>query len=144
MDVNFLSGVRRLPSLRRQPDLQMALSELLIQASGEAPMTIKGVRDKFSKVNRLARAGQIQVVQGEPGEETVIVSVKALADMIRAASASLSFADGLAAAGFVPTGKPLVQREGFQRDSSLALETGNLETGELAAEGDDQGEIAAS
>jgi len=121
MDVNFLSAVRGLPSLRREPDLEKALSELLTKTAGEAPLTIKGVRDKFSTVNRLAKSGRIQVVKGPPGEETVIVSIKDLAAIIRAAAASLSFTDALDAVGFVPTGHRLVQNEGFERDDTLEL-----------------------
>ena len=123
MDVNFLSAVRCLPSLRQEPELEMALSELLTKTSGEAPLTIKGVRDKFSAVNRLAKSGRIQVVKGQPGEETVIISIRGLAAIIRAAAASLSFTDALTAAGFVPTGQRLLQNEGFKREDALVLET---------------------
>jgi hypothetical protein len=122
MDVEFLSAVRSLSSLRQEPELESALSELLAKVSGKAPLTIKGARDKFSEVNRLAKSGQIQVVKGAPGEETVIVSIKSLAAIIRALSATLSFGDALAAAGFQPTGHRLVQSEGFKRDSTLVLE----------------------
>jgi len=123
MDVNFLSAVRCLPSLRRVPELEMALSELLTKTSGEAPLTIKSVRDKFTTVNRLVKSGRIQVVKGPPGEETIIVSVKDLAAIIRAASASLSFTDALAIAGFEPTGHRLLQSEGFKRDDTLVLDS---------------------
>lgn len=123
MDVNFLSAVRSLPSLRRVAELEKALSDLLTKASGQSPLTIKGVRDKFSTVNRLAKSGQIQVVKGPQGEATVIVSIKDLAAIIRAAAANLSFTDALDAAGFVPTGHHLLQNEGFQHDDALVLET---------------------
>ena len=134
MDVNFLSAVRSLASLRREPELESALSELLTSVSGQAPLTIKGARDKFSAVNRLAKRGRIQVVKGRPGEETVIVSVKSLAALIRAASANLSFADALDAAGFQPTGQRLIQREGFKRDDNLVLKAPPDEALELIAD----------
>lgn len=121
MDVNFLSAVRSLPSMRREPELETALTELLIKTSGEPPLTIKGVRDRFSVVNRHAKSGRIQVVKGPPGEETLIISIKGLAEIIRAASASLSFTDALTVAGFVPTGQRLVQSEGFKHDDTLVL-----------------------
>ncbi len=134
MDVNFLSAVRSLPSLREEPELEKALSELLTKTSGGAPLTIKGVRDRFSSVNRLAKSGRIQVVKGPPGEETVIVSIKGLAAIIRAAAASLSFADALTASGFVPTGHRLLQSEGFKRDDTLVLQAvENAESTEIAA-----------
>src|SRR6184192_1837428 len=123
MDVKFLSAVRCLPSLRQESELEKALSELLAKISGEAPLTIKGARDRFSTVNRLAKSGRIQVVKGPPGEETVIVSIKELAAIIRAAAANLTFTDALNAAGFVPTGHRLMQSEGFKRDDTLVLET---------------------
>ena len=134
MDVNFLSAVRSLSSLRREPELESALSELLTSVSGQAPLTIKGARDKFSAVNRLAKRGRIQVVKGRPGEETVIVSVKSLAALIRAASANLSFADALDAAGFQPTGQRLIQGEDFKRDNNLILNAQPDEAIELNTE----------
>ena len=122
MDVKFLSQVRSLASLRQESELESALSELLAGASGEAPLTIKGVRDKFTTVNRHAKSGRIQVVKGPPGGETLIVSVKSLAAIIRAASASFYFTDALKAAGFKPIGHRLVLNEGFERDDTLTLD----------------------
>jgi hypothetical protein len=122
MDIEFLSAVRALP-LRREAELKTALSELLTRTSGEGPLTIKGVRDRFSAVNRLAKSGQIQVVKGTPGDETVIVSMNDLAAIIRAAAASMSFTDALAVAGFVPIKHRLLQSEGFKRDETLVLDS---------------------
>ncbi len=138
MDIDFLSAVRSLSSLRQEPELENRLSELLQNTSGNAPLTIKGARDKFSAVNSMAKRGRIMIIKGRPGEETVIVSIKSLAALIRAASANLSFADALDAAGFQPAGQRLIQSEGFKRDDNLVLksqpdEAGELNTGELAA-----------
>jgi hypothetical protein len=131
MDVKLLSAFRSLPLLRDTDELEVALSKLLTSAS--EPLTIKGVRDKFSMVNRQAKSGQIQVVRGAPGEETVIVSMKALAEMMRAVATNLSFADALDAVGFVPAGGRLVQREGFQPDTGLALKVNRKHEAESAA-----------
>ena len=122
MDVQFLSAVRSLPT-RTDEDLEKALAKLLVQSSKEAPLTIKGVRDRFTTVNRAAKSGQIQVVKGTPGEETVIVSIKGLAAIIRAAAASLTFTDALAATGFQPIGPGLVYGEGFTPDDTLVLDS---------------------
>ena|ERR1700683_1960520 len=133
MDVDFLSAVRCLPSLRQEPELENALLELLTKISAEAPLTIKSARDRFSSVNRLAKSGRIQIVKGQPGEETIIVSIKGLAAIIRAAAASLSFTDALAATGFVPTGHRLLQSEEFKRDDNLVLQAaGEAEGAETA------------
>jgi hypothetical protein len=121
MDVKFLSAVRSLP-VRRHAELETALSELLTRTSSQGPLTIKGVRDKFSSVNRLAKSGRIQVVRGTPGAETVIVSMKDLAAIIRAAAASLSFTDALAVSGFEPIHHSFLQNEGFKRDTTLVLD----------------------
>ena len=121
MDVKFLSAVRSLSSQREGVKLENELSQLLAQLTGQ-PLPIKSVRDRFSTVNRHAKSGRIQVVRGVPGEETLLLSLKDLAAIIRAASASLSFADALAVTGFQPIRQRLVQQEGFKRDETLAME----------------------
>lgn len=119
MNVDFLSELQALP-LRQRPALEAALSALLVRWCGD-PLTVKGARDQFSAVNRRARDGCVQVVRGDPGEETVLVSIKDLAMMIQSAASSLTLGSVLAAAGFEPTGERLVLDERFTPDTSLRL-----------------------
>ncbi|GAB7552249.1 hypothetical protein NRB_17510 [Novosphingobium sp. 11B] len=120
MNAKFLSALQLLP-LRNRAALEEGLAELLMHLSGDRPLTVKGARDRFSAVNRLAREGQAQVVRGDPGEETVLVSIKDLATMIQSAASSLTLGSVLAASGFEPTGERLVLEEGFVPETGFAL-----------------------
>jgi hypothetical protein len=112
MDAALLSAFRTLP-IHARPALESALSELLSSLSETGPLSIRRARDGFTKVNRLAKDGQVQLIRGNPGEETVLVSVRDLATMLQGAAASLTLDDALSLSGFRTAGDRLVHPEGF-------------------------------
>jgi hypothetical protein len=127
MDLNVLSALQGL-RLQECTKLEKALSEILVSNMSSEPVTIKGARDRFSEINRRARNGQIQVIKGTPGEETIIVSMRDLAAMIHASVKGVSFADVLEASGFKPVlGQRLELSEGLKRGDDLALEVSETE-----------------
>lgn len=119
MNAEFLSELQALP-LRQRPALESALSALFVRWCGD-PLTVKGARDRFSAVNRLARGGCAQIVRGDPGEETVLVSIKDLATIIQSAASSLTLGSVLALADFEPTGERLMLDERFIPETGLRL-----------------------
>jgi hypothetical protein len=120
MNAALISAFQTLP-IHARPALESALSELLASLSSSGPLSIKSARDGFTKVNRLAREGQVQLVRGQPGEETVLVSVKDLATIIQTAAARLTLDDALSISGFTPAGGRFVHEECFVADEALSL-----------------------
>ncbi len=119
-----LEMLAALPGLRtKEPSvLKDDLTRLLAKHTADQPVTIKGARDRFSKINRRAKEGHIQVIKGAPGQETVIVSLTDLAAMLHAAATGVSLADALEISGFVPVRqKRLVLEEGMKTGTELVL-----------------------
>lgn len=119
MNLNIISAIAEL-SLKSAPTLADPIRELLTTVC--EPLTVKSVRDRFSQINHLAKQGHIQVIKGNPGEETVIVSVKDLAAMLEVARTGVTFADALNSVGFKPVrGIRLVIKEGMRPQTELVL-----------------------
>jgi hypothetical protein len=78
---------------------------------------VKTVRDRFSAFNNAAKQGHLQLVRGEPGEETVLLSIKDLATMLQSAASAVSLDDALQASGFRPVPGRLEIAEDRPRDT---------------------------
>lgn len=131
MNLQFLAA---LPSLKKSTDLRETLTRLLTESGVEEPITIRYARDKFSTVNRRAKEGHIQVIKGDPGQETIIVSIADLAAMLHATLTGITLAEALAVSGFEPVrGRRLVLEEGLNLQSELVLNDAQIQTDELAA-----------
>jgi hypothetical protein len=121
MDLDSLSAFTSLP-LRRRDELVEALSDTFVRLSNEGIMTVKAVRDQFSSINRLAKAGQAQVIGRSPQDQTVILSVQELASIIQAAASSMTFGVALDVAGFVPVAADLRVADAFERETGLVMD----------------------
>ncbi|HEX8240492.1 MAG TPA: hypothetical protein VF574_12200 [Allosphingosinicella sp.] len=121
MDTNFIAAVQGL-AVRERPALETALAELLATYSKSGrPLPLREARDKFTSVNKAAREGHAQLLRGEPGGETVLVSVRDLATMLQAAASTLTLADALTVSGFCPAGGRLVLDEALETEDLLEL-----------------------
>jgi hypothetical protein len=119
MNLNIMSAIAEL-SLRSAPTLVEPIRDLLTSAC--EPLTVKSARDRFSHINGLAKQGHIQVIKGNPGEETVIVSLKDLAAMLEVARTGVTFGEALKFVGFKPVrGLRLVIPEGMRHENELVL-----------------------
>jgi len=121
MNLEILSALERL--LVKDPtELAGTLKRLLIEQMQSAPVTIKSARDRFSEINRRAKEGQMQVIRGAPGQETIVVSLRDLAAMVQAARTGVSLADVFEATGFKPVRGPrLVVEEGMREETELVM-----------------------
>ena len=120
MKLGFLTALQDL-TVQDNSKLEKSLTELLTLHLFEQPLTVKKARDNFSSINRLARQGNLQIIKAAPGEETVIVSVKELAAMIKAAVREMTFAEALEISGFKPARQRIELTEGLRADHDLAL-----------------------
>lgn len=119
-----LEMLAALPGLRTRERLALKddLARLLAKYLADQPLTVKGARDRFSEINRRAKAGHIQVIKAPTGEETIIVSLDDLATMLHATAAGVSLADALTLSGFTPVRrKRLVLEEGLKDETELVL-----------------------
>jgi hypothetical protein len=123
MDTSFITALQGLP-VRERPALEAALAELLASYSKSGrPLPLREARDKFTLVNKAAREGHAQILRGEPGGETVLVSVRDLATMLQAAASTLTLADALTVSGFRPAGGRMVLDEALEDEEPLELAT---------------------
>ena len=121
MNLEILSALEGL--LVKDPaGLAGALTRLLTEKMQSQPVTIKSARDKLREINRRAREGQMQVIKGAPGQETIIVSLRDLAAMVQAARTGVSLADAFEATGFRPVkGRRQVVEEGLGAGTELVM-----------------------
>jgi hypothetical protein len=122
MNLGFLTALQVLP-VQEDSRLEKALAELLLLHLLDHPLTVRKARDNFSSINRLARQGNLQIIKGAPGEETVILSVKDLAAIIKATVREMTFAEALEASGFKPARHRIVLTEGLRVGRDHALNT---------------------
>ena len=102
MDVQLLAGIERICSLPEH-QLEVELGKLLEGRAPMATITIRAARDSFTKLLARARDGSVQLVGKDKGEQTVILSVAALANVIKAAAGGISAGEFLAATQFQPS-----------------------------------------
>jgi hypothetical protein len=119
MNLGFLTALQDLP-VQDNSKLEKALAELLISHLLDQPLTVRKARDNFSSINRLARQGNLQIIKGAPGEETVILSIKDLAAIIKAAVREMTFAEALEVSGFKPARQRIELPEGLRVGHDLA------------------------
>lgn len=110
MDVHLLAGIERICSLPEH-QLEVELGKLLEGRAPMATITIRAARDSFTKLLARARDGSVQLVGKDKGEQTVILSVAALANVIKAAAGGISAGEFLAATQFQPSRGKLVHVE---------------------------------
>jgi hypothetical protein len=132
MNLGFLTALKDLP-VQDDSKLEKALAELFILHLLDQPLTVKKARDNFSSINRLARQGNLQIIKGAPGEETVILSVKDLAAIIKAAVREMTFAEALEASGFKPARQRIELTEGLRVGHDLSLNVKKVESTEIEA-----------
>jgi hypothetical protein len=110
MDVQLLAGIERICSLPEH-QLEVELGKLLEGRAPMATITSRAARDSFTKLLARARDGSVQLVGKDKGEQTVILSVAALANVIKAAAGGISAGEFLAATQFQPSRGKLVHVE---------------------------------
>jgi hypothetical protein len=132
MKLGFLTALQDLP-VQDNSELEKALAELLILHLFNQPLTVKKARDSFSSVNRLARQGNLQIIKGAPGEETVILSIKDLAAIIKASARNMTFAEALEVSGFKPARQRIELPEGLRVGHDLALNVKKVESTQIEA-----------
>ena len=132
MKLGFLTALQDLP-VQDNSELEKALAELLISHLFDQPLTVRKARDNFSSVNRLARQGNLQIIKGAPGEETVILSVKDLAAIIKAAVREMTFAEALDVSGFKPARQRIELTEGLRVGHDLALNVKKVNSKQIEA-----------
>jgi hypothetical protein len=128
MDVQLLAGIEKICSLPEN-QLEMELGKLLEDRGSSSAITIRSARDSFTKLLARARAGSVQLVGKDGGEQAVILSVTVLANVIKAAAGGISAGEFLAATEFEPSSGKLVHIESdddsgreFVVRSALAVE----------------------
>ncbi len=107
MDVQLLAGIERICTLP-ETELELELGKLLEGRGSSAAITIRSARDTFTKLLARARDGSVLLVGKDRGEQAVILSVTALANVIKAAAGGISAGEFLAATGFKPSRGKLV------------------------------------
>lgn len=132
MNLGFLTALKDLP-VQDDSKLEKALAELFILHLLDQPLTVKKARDNFSSINRLARQGNLQIIKGAPGEETVILSVKDLAAIIKAAVREMTFAEALEVSGFKPARQRIELTEGLKAGHDLSLNVKKAKSAEIEA-----------
>lgn len=116
MDVQLLAGIEQICSLPKD-ELETELGNLLNGGDASSPMTIRDARDSFTKLLARARGGSVQVVGKDIGEQAVLLSLAALANVIKAAAGGISAGEFLRATNFRPSAGKLVHVENHD-DSS--------------------------
>jgi hypothetical protein len=81
-------------------EFELSLISLLVHHSDGGIATVREFRDGFPKINRSVKAGCVKVIGKSPGDQTVLLSISQLADMLKLASGKLTFGESLAMAGF--------------------------------------------
>ncbi|MBV1686403.1 hypothetical protein KRR38_01625 [Novosphingobium sp. G106] len=120
MNADYMAAFRSLPVGNRSK-LEAALLEVLSSLSNSAPQPVKTVRDKFSAYNNAAKQGHAQLVRSDPGEETVLLSIKDLATMLQSAASAVSLDDALQASGFRAVPGRLEVSESHPRDTLVEI-----------------------
>jgi antitoxin (DNA-binding transcriptional repressor) of toxin-antitoxin stability system len=87
-------------------ELQQVLS-----ATESGAMTVRAVRDTFTKVLTRVRSGEMQLIGRKTEDMAVMISLKDLAALIQASSRGLSFGSALDEMGFQPLGRRITVRK---------------------------------
>lgn len=100
---------------------QESLSDLLATQSDGGIATVREVRDGFSKINNSVKAGSVKVIGRASGEQTVLLSISQLADMLTLVSGQLTFGESLAMAGFKGGWAPIEFDEALDAEEAFDL-----------------------
>jgi len=120
MQADYLAALQSLP-VRDRSQLEVALLKVLTGLSESDPQPVRAIKTHFSAFNNRAKQGHALLVKSDPGEETVLLSVKDLATMIQSAAKSVSLDDALDASGFRAAEGRLEPLPGQARGTLLAI-----------------------
>lgn len=99
MDIQLLAGIERICTLPER-QLEHELGKLLEGQGGAAALSVRAARDSFTKLLARARQGSVELVGRDQADQAVVLSIAALANVIKAAAGGISAGEFLAATNF--------------------------------------------
>lgn len=110
MDIQLLAGIERICTLP-ETQLKDELGKLLKGQSRAASLSVRTARDSFTKLLARTREGSVELVGRDHGDQAVVLSITALANVIKAAAGGISAGEFLAATNFRPSSGRIVHEE---------------------------------